>query len=211
MRCRFDRAAGQIGAARERGASASSWIESRSNTRRVSGSSPAVTSSPVRQQTFSIPCSAAPARSASSASRFRSRQVSCMTGSMPSCFSAIATASGEACACADGVVGRVDGVDPVLVRREALVHRVETARVDGLELGRDDEAAGRERVLKPGHATPAASACRASSTRLIHDDVPSSRLSTGGRRSWISSFHGSLRERSTAFTQTQRISGFTSQ
>ncbi len=33
--------------------------------------------------------------------RLRSRQVSCMTGSMPSCLSAIATASGDACACAD--------------------------------------------------------------------------------------------------------------
>ena len=49
---------------------------------------------------FSIPCRAAPAMSASSASRLRSRQTSCMTGSIPSCFSAIATASGEAWACA---------------------------------------------------------------------------------------------------------------
>src|SRR3954454_9986507 len=80
---------------------ATSCVESRSNTRRVSGSSPAVTSSPVRQQMFWMPCSAAPAISAWSASRLRSRQVSCMTGSMPSCFSAIAIESGDACACAE--------------------------------------------------------------------------------------------------------------
>ena len=41
--------------------------------------------------------------------------------------------------------------------------------------------------------------------------MPHSRLSTGGRRSWISSAHGSFCERSTAFSHTQRISGFTSQ
>src|SRR5262249_26290347 len=50
---------------------------------------------------FSIPCRAAPAISASSPSRFRSRHVSCSTGSIPSCWSAIATASGEACAWAE--------------------------------------------------------------------------------------------------------------
>src|SRR5439155_18823874 len=74
--------------------------ESRSKTRRASGSSPAVTSSPVRQQMFSVPCSAAPTMSASSASRLRSRQTSCITGSIPSWLSAIATATGDACACA---------------------------------------------------------------------------------------------------------------
>ena len=42
------------------------------------------------------------------------------------------------------VVGRVHGVDPVGVRREALVDRVEPARVDGQELGGDDETAGRD-------------------------------------------------------------------
>ena len=83
---------------------------------------------------FSIPCSAAPAISASSARRFRSRQVSCMIGSIPSCSSAIATASGEACAWADGVVGRVRGVDVLRERREPLAHGVEPARVDGEEL-----------------------------------------------------------------------------
>jgi hypothetical protein len=61
-----------------------------------------------------------------------------------------------------GVVGGVDGVDVVLERLEALVDGVETAGVDGQELGRDDEAPGEDRVLKPGHPTPQASACRAS-------------------------------------------------
>src|SRR5215210_1816463 len=73
---------------------------SRSNTRRVSGSSPAVTSSPVMQLMFSMPCSAAPTISASSARRLRSRQASCMTGSTPHALSASATASGDAWACA---------------------------------------------------------------------------------------------------------------
>ena len=61
-----------------------------------------------------------------------------------------------------GVVGGVDGVDPVLVRREALAYGFEPAGVDGEELGRDDEASRRECVLKPRHATPSASAGRAS-------------------------------------------------
>ena len=67
---------------------------------------------------------------------------------MPSCFSAIATASGEACACGR-VVGCVRRVDEIRVRREALLHRVEPTRVDGEELGRDDEPPGDDRVLKP--------------------------------------------------------------
>ncbi len=49
---------------------------------------------------FSIPCIDAPTMSASSASRFRSRQTSCMIGSTPSSRRAIATASGDAWACA---------------------------------------------------------------------------------------------------------------
>src|SRR3954453_8570339 len=72
-----------------------------SKARRASGSPPAVTSSPVRQQMFSMPCIAAPTISDCSASRFRSRQTSCMIGSAPHAFSAIATASGEACAWAE--------------------------------------------------------------------------------------------------------------
>ena len=61
-----------------------------------------------------------------------------------------------------GVVGRVHGVDPVFVGREALAHRFEPAGVHGEELGRDDEAPCRDCVLKPGHAIPSASPCRAS-------------------------------------------------
>ena len=59
-----------------------------------------------------------------------------------------------------GVVGRVRRVDVVGVRREALVHGVEAAGVDGEELGGDDEASRGECVLKPGHAIRSASACR---------------------------------------------------
>src|SRR4051794_24421551 len=73
---------------------------SRSNTRRASCSSPAVTSSPVRQEMFSMPCSAAPTMSAWIARRFLSRQTTCMIGSTPSILIAMATATLEACACA---------------------------------------------------------------------------------------------------------------
>src|SRR3954469_17235722 len=77
-------------------ASAMSWGLSRSKTRLASGSSPAVTSSPVRATRFSMPCSAAPTISDCSARRLRSRQTSCMIGSTPHCFSAMATESGDA-------------------------------------------------------------------------------------------------------------------
>ena len=52
---------------------------------------------------FSIPNIEAPTRSASSASRLRSRQTSCITGSAPTGISAIDTASGEQCAWAEGL------------------------------------------------------------------------------------------------------------
>src|SRR4051794_10953318 len=80
-----------------------SWGASRSKTRRVSGSSPAVTSSPVMQLMFSMPCIDAPTISASRFRRLRSRHASCMTGSTPDARSAIDTARGEACACAAGL------------------------------------------------------------------------------------------------------------
>src|SRR3954454_5703949 len=73
---------------------------SRSNTRRVSGWWPALTSSPVMQQMFSMPCIAAPTISPWRFRRLRSRQASCITGSIPQALSAIATASGDAWACA---------------------------------------------------------------------------------------------------------------
>jgi hypothetical protein len=47
--------------------------------------------------------------------------------------------------------------------------------------------------------------------KLAHEEVFQRRLSTGLRMSWISCAHGVFGARSTAFTQTQRISGFTSQ
>ena len=52
---------------------------------------------------FSIPCIAAPSSSDCSASRLRSRQVSCMTGSTPAWSIPIDTASGEQRACAEGL------------------------------------------------------------------------------------------------------------
>ena len=61
-----------------------------------------------------------------------------------------------------GVVGRVRRVDVGLERLEALVDGVEPAGVHGEELRGHDEASRRERVLKPRHASPSASACRAS-------------------------------------------------
>src|SRR5262245_1623074 len=76
---------------------------SRSKTRRVSGSSPATTSSPVMQLMFSMPCIDAPTISACRLRRLRSRHASCITGSTPHAFSAIDTARGEACACAAGL------------------------------------------------------------------------------------------------------------
>ncbi len=92
-------------------ASAISCGPSRSNTRRASGSSPAVTSSPVRQQMFSMPCIAAPTRSACSASRLRSRQVSCMIGSTPALISADRDRERRAVGVRRRVVGRVERVD----------------------------------------------------------------------------------------------------
>ena len=44
----------------------------------------------------------------------------------------------------------------------AALHGVEPARVDGQELGGDDEIAGAEPFLEPRHASPPESACRAS-------------------------------------------------
>src|SRR5581483_11870253 len=60
-----------------------------------------------------------------------------------------------------GVVGRVHRVDPVLVRREVVLHGSEAAAVHGQQLRRDDEATRVQRVLKPRHASPSAQPCRA--------------------------------------------------
>ena len=132
-------------------ASATSCGPSRSNTRRASGSSPAVTSSPVRQQMFSIPCSAAPTMSACSASRLRSRQVSCMIGSTPSARSAIATASGEACARADGLSVALTASRWARDRLELRRDRVQPAAVDHRQLAGDHELARGELTLERRH------------------------------------------------------------
>ena len=55
------------------------------------------------QLMFSMPCIAAPTISAWRLRRLRSRHASCMTGSTPHAFSAIATARGEAWAWAAGL------------------------------------------------------------------------------------------------------------
>src|SRR5215470_4148300 len=62
-----------------------------------------------------------------------------------------------------GVVGRIRRIDVVLEGSEPLVHGIEPAGVDGQQLRRDNEAAGGEGVLKPRHANPSVSACRARS------------------------------------------------
>ncbi|CAB4712164.1 unannotated protein [freshwater metagenome] len=76
---------------------------STSNTLRASGSSPAVTSSPVKSEMLVIPCSDAPIMSDSIARRFLSRQTICMMGSKPCAFIAIAVVVFDACACAAGL------------------------------------------------------------------------------------------------------------
>src|SRR5579871_5986171 len=63
--------------------------------RLASGWSPAVTSSPLITTMFRTPRAAAPRRSACSASRLRSRTVSCMIGSMPRSTSRCAAAIAE--------------------------------------------------------------------------------------------------------------------
>ncbi len=161
---------------------------STSNTRRVSGSSPAVTSSPVRQQTFSIPCIAAPIRSASSASRLRSRQTSCMTGSTPASRSADRHRERRAVGVRGGVVSGVESVDEGLHRLELAADLRLAAAVDHRHLGRDDELARGELALKERHpaartAQPAGTCRSRPLIRFSHEEVPLRVLSTGGRRS----------------------------
>src|SRR6266550_3021685 len=68
--------------------------------RRASGWSPAVTSSPLISTRLRTPRAAAPSKSAWSASRFRSRTVSCMIGSRPFSTRRWAAASDDMCTCA---------------------------------------------------------------------------------------------------------------
>ena len=127
---------------------------SRSNTRRASGSSPALTSSPVRQETFSIPYMAAPIRSASSASRFLSRQTSCMIGSAPTSCRPMDTASGETWACAAGLSVALNASTNGAHRLELALELGVAAAVDHRQLGGDDELAGRQLALKARHPGP---------------------------------------------------------
>ena len=173
----------------------------------ASGSSPAVTSSPVRATRFSMPCIEAPTISDCSASRLRSRQTSCMIGSTPHCFSAMATASGEACACAAvlsvaltassqscmGASWRrtsarpppsIAGISAVITRWPA---RSLSSSV-GMPARRRAPVASGDEVLPRRGAL--------------------SEWSTGGRRWPRPSRHSGIRrERSWALTHTQRISG----
>ena len=79
------------------------WIPSTSKTRRASGSSPAVTSSPVSREILVIPCRDAPIMSDWMARRFLSRQTICIIGSKPYIFIAIAVVVFEAWAWAAGL------------------------------------------------------------------------------------------------------------
>ena len=84
-----------------------------------------------------------------------------MTGSIPSCRSAIATATGEACACAEVLSVALTASTQSSKGAKRSRDGVEAARVERQQLRRDGEPARRERVLKPGHPTPSASAGRA--------------------------------------------------
>ena len=81
-----------------RRAIAVSVVESMSNTALVSGWSPAFGSSPVSVSRLWTPVAAAPIRSACSAIRLRSRQVSCRIGSMPCCTIRAAAIGADRCA-----------------------------------------------------------------------------------------------------------------
>ena len=141
---------------------------------------------------FSTPCSAAPTMSAWIASRFLSRQTTCRIGSMPSACSAIATATLEACACAAvlsvALTASTHGSYCSSFWRTASM----PAAVDHGQLARDHEAArppacARARTCllrRPRASSPRASAGRACSAKLAHEDVFLSRLSTGGRM-WL--------------------------
>ena len=124
-----------------------------------------------------------------------------------------------------GVVRRVHRVDPRRHLRDAVTERVLCPPVDcGRLAGEDEPVTGLDEFLKAAHAaSPSGSAVHpAGVTRarfvmtFVHDEVPSSRLSTGGRSSLkcprqAAGRSGRVRDRSSALTQTQRISGTTSQ
>ena len=164
--------------------------------------------------------------SAWQAIRFLSLQTTCRIGSTPACAIAIAQATLDAWACAavlsvafmasthcaisairslntSSVPPSIAGASPVTMRRSP-------ASTSSCSLVTSPRLLRRAAAIRPGRTLSRPL------SRLAHDEVPASRLSTGGRSSWKCCRHasgssGSVRDRSSAFSQTQRISGFTSQ
>jgi hypothetical protein len=96
---------------------------------------------------FRIPSAAAPSRSLWSASRLRSRQVSCSTGSIAVLVQDYRCRHRAEMRARARAIGDVDGVGKALQRhrlREQLVGSAGDRRSD---LGGDDEPAGRNRLL----------------------------------------------------------------
>ena len=106
-----------------------------------------------------------------------------------------------------------------------IAETLETTAVDGSRLTGEDRAVPvLHELCEPAHVVsssasgglqPPGSARSRCVARLSHEEVPCRRLSTGGRSRWKWSRQGAgsgrVRERRSAFTHTQRISGFTSQ
>ena len=86
-----------------------------------------------------------------------------------------------------GIVGRVERIDESAHRLEVSEHIGLAGAVDHGHLGRDDEAALARACAQGSPSTPAVHPAGTSRsrpvTRLIQAEVPSSWLSTGGRRS----------------------------
>ena len=98
-----------------------------------------------------MPCIAAPIRSASSASRLRSRQASCMIGSSPALLQADRDRQRGDVGVRGRVVGGVERVDERPHRLE-LPHQLGVAAaVDHRHLGGDDELLAVELALKLRH------------------------------------------------------------
>ena len=136
---------------------------------------------------FSIPYIAAPISSASSPSRLRSRQASCMIGSAPTWRRAIDTASGEQWACAAGLSVALKASTNGAHRLELALDLGVAAAVDtGISAVTTNSPAA-QLVLKVRHrpargvAHPAGTCRSRPLNRLSHADVPFRRLSTGGR------------------------------
>jgi len=123
-----------------------------------------------------------------------------------------------------GVVGRVHRVDPLRHLGDPLVEDIERPSVNGGGLTGDDEPIAsihqfpqrRHAVVsRPGDCQPVGVSLSLPLRRLAHDDVPASRLSTGGRRSWMCCRHtpgrsGKVRARFSAFPRRTVRSGASS-